>query len=375
MEAIFGGLRIIAWTISVFFYYFQVPFIEYAGFITAGIAAFMILDIRHIFSIFKYPKIGLLYMAVFSFCCLNLLYSVSSGTDLSSAFRFFLIVVLLPLCPLFITKESRFLYKIFSVLSVSKAIMLIVISLLIIIAGSYSEMRLWARLNNYGDVYFAYQFIPRVQLKGNALLLIAFMISFCKTRKFNVYNSILLIGIFCAGNFAFLLGLGIFFVWMYIRSLKYSTIGMKKIFIGGTLFLVALGFFSYASLEANSKSGDFGSNGLRLIQYEILTDTNVLYGRGLGSVVLGASRLGRSIDEQYYELQTLYIYYQVGAMCLIALYILILYVMKKSCNSDGFIIFLIYLIYSFFNPYCFDTTQIITMMLLSFEFSRNKNKD
>lgn len=375
MDYIFRGLRIIVWSIAVFFYYFQVPFSEYSGLITAGLATFMILDIKNIFKIFFHPVIGVLYIATVAFCLISVLYSVSNGTELSSAIRFFLILILLPLCPFYKEKEANILYKIFSVLSLGKALMLIVIAFMVFHAGSHSEMREWALLNHYGDIYLGYGVIPRVQLKGNALLLIAFMISFYRNNRFTMYNIIVLMGILCAGNFAFILGLSVFFIWRYIQSLKDRTHFLKKICVGIILLVGMVGLGSYSIMESNMKSGYFGSNGMRIIQYEILTDTNIIYGSGLGSNVPGAVRLGRSISDQYYELQTLYIYYQVGIFCLIAFYILMFYTMRQSCNKDGLVLFFTYLFYSFFNPYCFDTTQIITMMLLSFEFSRNKNKD
>ena len=182
---------------------------------------------------------------------------------------------------------------------------------------------------------------------------------------------LILLGVLSAGNIAFLLGTAMFFIWRYIHMMRTSTKGLKKIIISLGLAIAMGYFFSYLILAANSKSdGYFSSNGMRILQFQALMHTNILYGNGLGSPVWGAVQLGRSISAQYYELQTLYIYYQVGIICLIAFYILVSYSMLKFCNKSGFIIFLIYLFYSFFNPYCFDTTQMITMIMLSNQFPR-----
>ena len=378
MINIFSNLRIIVWTVAVFFYYFQVPFSNYSGLITAGIASFMILDIKNIFKIFINPRIGVLYLVTVGFCLLSVLYGTYNGAELSNSVRFLLILLLLPLCPFYKEREAAILYKLFSILSFGKAILIIVIAFLIVQAGSYAEMREWAQLNNYGDIYLIYGSIPRVQLKGNALLVIAFMISFYKNNSLTVYNFVILLGVLCAGNFAFILGISIFFIWRYIQILKSRTGIIKKFFLGIILLIGMINLGSYSIMESSMKSGYFGSNGMRVIQYEALTDTNILYGSGLGSPVLGAVRLGRSIYDQYYELQTLYIYYQVGIVCLIVFYILMTYSIIKYCNKDGSILFFIYLIYSFFNPYCFDTTQMITMILLSNLFPRmnyQSNKD
>lgn len=372
MNHILKGLRIITWSIALFFYNFQVPFMDYAWLITFGLALFMLLDVKKVFKIFDNMKIGLLYIIVLAFCLLNLLYSVSNGTELPNALRFLVILMLIPVCPFFVNRDSNVLYKIFAVLTFSKAVMLIAIALMLITAGSYTELRQWARLGDYGDIYFAYGFIPRVQLKGNALIVIAFMISFYKNRKFTFYNVILLIGTLCAGNFAFILGLAVFFVWEYFKTFKFSRkLMVKKILVGIILIVGMVGFTAYAFSEQNQKSGVYGSNGMRQIQYEILTDTNELYGSGLGRPAYGASRMGLGyVNSQYYELQTLYIYYQVGIFGLLAFYILMLYSMETSCTKSGFILFLIYLLYSFFNPYCFDTTQMIAMIVISSQFYR-----
>ncbi|WP_303815739.1 hypothetical protein [Acidaminococcus timonensis] len=363
--------RIITWTIAIFFYYFQVPFYEYAGLITLSIALFMLLDIKNIFKIFINPKIGLLYIGTAMFCMISILYGISNGAELTSSFRFLLILLLLPMCPFYQEISANGLYKVFSVLSLGKAIMLITIACMVILAGSYTGMREWALLNDYGDIYTVYGGIPRVQLRGNALLVIAFMISFQKNNKFTLYNILILLGVLSAGNIAFLLGIVIFFIWHYVQMMRRSTNGLRKIIVSLVLAVAMAFFMSYLVLAANSKSeGYFSSNGMRILQFEALTDTNILYGNGLGSPVWGAVQMGRSVTAQYYELQTLYIYYQVGIVCLMAFYILVSYSMVKFCNKSGFIIFLIYLFYSFFNPYCFDTTQMITMIILSNQFPR-----
>lgn len=371
MKKLASYFRVISWTIAIFFYYFQVPFSNYAGLITVGIALFMLFDIKKLFKIFINPKIGLLYIGTAMFCILSVLLGMSNGAELTSSFRFLLILLLLPMCPFYQETSGDILYKVFSALSLGKAIMLIVIALMVILSGSYSGMREWALLNGYGDIYTVYGGIPRVQLRGNALLVIAFMISFYKNDKFTLYNMLILLGVLSAGNIAFLLGTAMFFIWRYIHMMRTSTKGLKKIIISLGLAIAMGYFFSYLILAANSKSdGYFSSNGMRILQFQALMHTNILYGNGLGSPVWGAVQLGRSISAQYYELQTLYIYYQVGIICLIAFYILVSYSMLKFCNKSGFIIFLIYLFYSFFNPYCFDTTQMITMIMLSNQFPR-----
>lgn len=367
---VLNGLKMLMWTLAVFCYYFQVPFMQFAPFITISLGAFLILDIKKAFKIFCAFKSASLYFVIILLCLLNLCGSVINGVEWSNAVRFFFILALLPLCSFYGDGMSNRLYKIFAFFSFCKAVMLIIIAIQLISSGSYTELRAWARLNDYGDIYTVYGFIPKVQLKGNALLVVAFMISFLKNKKFTFYNSVVLLGVLSAGNFAFFLGVFLFLLWMYVKTVDIHHITLKNACVGMCILLTVITFSMYSMSESEGKSGYFGSNGMRILQYKALTDTNIFLGSGLGAPVYGASRLGRSIYAQYYELQPLYIYYQIGVILLLMFYIIMFQTMKKTSSTDGFIVFAIYLFYSFFNPYCFDTTQMMTMMMISNQFPR-----
>lgn len=371
------GLQVISWGVANFFYNFQVPFMEQAGLITIGLGTFMLLKLRDALTFFCDSwRNSILYLILAIFSIGNLAYSVNGGTEISNGLRFLLIMLLIPLCPYFVGKKDGILYKIFALLSFSKAIMLIVIAILVIQSGSHAEMRAWAQLNDYGDVYFmGGTEIPHVQLKGNALIVVAFFISFFKKKKFTFYNSTLFLGILAAGNFAFYLGTVIFFVWLFLRKLDWNHVRIKQFIAAGVLFALLIGFSQYAIWQTEEKGGSpDSSNGMRILQAEILTDTDPLYGKGLGSIVKDASKMGRSIDSQYYELQPLYIYYQVGLPCILLFYVLMILTMKRRCSKDGLILFCIYLFYAFFNPYCLDTTQMIVMIILAMQFPVKKRR-
>ena len=126
MNIILSIARIFCFSVSVFFYYFQVPYIEYAGYITIGLAAFLLLDIQKAFKIFTTTsKSGILYTVLLVLCSLNLLWSLANGIELADAFRFYLIVMLIPLCPFFVNRESEILYKIFCTLSLGNRLCLL----------------------------------------------------------------------------------------------------------------------------------------------------------------------------------------------------------------------------------------------------------
>ena len=65
----------------------------------------------------------------------------------------------------------------------------------------------------------------------------------------------------------------------------------------------------------------------------------------------------------YFEMQTLYIINQIGIVGILLFYSLVFVNVKKQ-GIEKVIVYVIYLIYSFWNPYCFDTTQIIATILI-----------
>ena len=361
--------KLISWSIAVFFYYFQVPFMEYSWLITTGVASFLFFSVKNIIKLVNEKNyVVYFYIFLLILCLINAACSIYMGSDFTNVIRFFLIVVLIPIIPSFVDGETRYIYGVFSILSICKAVMIISIAYIVFTTGSFAELRLWAQSNQYGDIYSIYNNIPRVQLKGNALLVVAFMISFVKNRKITLYNCILLTSILFAGNFAFVLALVIFFIWQYVKQISLQ-ISIKSIIVSILIFLSFIGFIQYTSLEIESKSGSpNSSNAHRIQQIEILADTNYLLGNGLGSIVKESTNIGVPIDSKYYEVQTMYIFFQVGAIILCLFYIVLFIMAKNHYNYNGKMILVIYLIYSFFNPYCFDSTQMIAMILIAMKF-------
>ena len=115
------------------------------------------------------------------------------------------------------------------------------------------------------------------------------------------------------------------------------------------------------------------SNIVRIEQARILLDTNPAIGDGLGHQIYGTA--GSHIysgDNTYFELQTLYIFNQIGTIGLILFYVLTISVFLGKQRPFMLYLYLSYLIYSFFNPYCFDSTHIMVMVLIS---NSNLNMD
>ena len=118
------------------------------------------------------------------------------------------------------------------------------------------------------------------------------------------------------------------------------------------------------------------SNAARLEQANFLIDTNFFIGDGIGNFVRKIGQFRNYNNQIYYELQTLYIYNQIGIIGLSLFYAVNILGLKGiKHQNEKLILYLIYLFYTFWNPYCFDTTQmmaIITLINVEFNYPERK---
>lgn len=357
----FDYINCVIWTIAIFSTYFQVPYKGIASLIVPTFGIYIIFNIK---SVIWHPledklvRTGILYLLYITISCI---YSILKGTEINRVLRFYLILFAIPLCFLLSRKKFDFEYSIFMILSLAKSIYIISIAVKMIMMGTFIPFREWAQINKYGDIYFVYGFFPRVQIYGNALLVMAFVIRFYRIKKFDIWNIILLLGVCTAGNFSFLLGVVVFLIVCFLNSINLKNIKIWKIIVLMLFIILLSGFSYYAFLEMGRKA-DTG-NLLKIKQMKILLDTNILFGRGIASDVEANVLLGRLANANYYEMQTFYVFYQIGLIGLG----LFFYITLSLCKKNGMNIlglYLVYLLYTFFNPYCFDTTQMISIVLL-----------
>ena len=81
------------------------------------------------------------------------------------------------------------------------------------------------------------------------------------------------------------------------------------------------------------------------------------------------------MNNTYFELQTLYVLHQIGLLGLLIFYALVYYQVARF-GREALVLFTIYLIYTFWNPYCFDTTEMLTLiMLANYEQLNHGEKD
>ncbi len=355
-------MQVIFWAIAVGAYFFQFPFFGLSKLIIPFLGLYIVFQLPHL-KIIKEKKyiipIAIYFILIAALICR----SFFLGIAFSRIVRFSVILVIIPITCL--VKDDNFDIKkdIFIYLAIIKSVIIIFFGLMVAYQGSYVHFREWTGSFDMGDIYFFNRFLPKVQVRGNALLVIAFFVDYISNKKFTAKNIIILLGVLVAGNFAFMLALVAFALWQggiyamkFIRTNKY---GKKIVIAAGIVCLIVL--IPYFIVKIQEKSTV--SNAVRIDQIKILLDANPLFGDGLGCWVKATAGQIKYNGDMYFEMQTLYIYKQIGIFALALYYVVTLMPMKRA-GKNSFIIYLIYLFFSFWNPYCFDATQIIAILLI-----------
>lgn len=356
------------WMLTLFCYFFQVPYRQLASFITVFLLLFIMSESGNLYISRgkSYAKIFLVYVI---FLGASSMISMIRGTDVQSILRFMVILLLLPITTWIKDKDFSFEEHSFIFLAICKSIYIIYLALQVAITHDYMTLRSWARTNGMGDIYPNFSlpfFYPKVQLQGNALILVAFFLvnSTINRRKWVkiIENIVLLIAIFTAGNFAFILGATLFVSYKLIRYLANGRNGLIRLFSIIAVITVAALMIYFSNQEIISKSGY--SNAVRAQQAKMLLDANPIWGNGVGFRAT-SSEIGvrdYSVASDYYELQTLYIYNQIGFFGLI-LFMILTFMEIIPSGRRATTLYVLYLVYSFWNPYCFDTTHMIAIIL------------
>ena len=367
-------LTALVWAICIFCYFFQFYFRGLSRFIVPCICLFILFEYRNILigRDKLYNLLLCIYFIILGFECFN---SIFRNNSINQIIRFLEILTFIPIC-LFIN-DKNFIneYRILIFFAVIKSLILIGIALYLVKLGNHTFIRNYFHNISGGDVFLAGGIRPKVQLHGNGILPYVFMLYNFRKRKIDYITIILLLGILCAGNFAFILCLG-----AYLCFICYKMICSKQNKNGLITVVILLIFNSllpvtYKHLEKTVEQKSVNSNAIRIEQANFLTDTNYVIGKGLGNNIHGNGQFRSYDNNTYFELQTLYIFNQIGVIGLSLFYIIILFWVWKK-DSHYFIIFLIYLFYTFWNPYCFDTTEMIAIIsLLNLPLqNRNNNK-
>jgi hypothetical protein len=165
-----------------------------------------------------------------------------------------------------------------------------------------------------------------------------------------------------AGLFAYMLGCMIFavyFIMVKIIKSKYWHTNLLFVLLISMGFCIAI----YPFIKAQIKQKSIQSNVVRMEQVKTLLSENIITGNGLGNYIKINTSTRAYNGDLYFELQSLYIINQIGVIGYILFMVCTIYIFYKQ-NRKMLPIYLIYLFYSFWNPYCFDTTHMMTAILL-----------
>lgn len=359
---------------SVFFIlivaiYFQVPFSELSSLIVPMIAVYFFLSFRSIIFFIKKKYNLMLFIIWIVLLSTNFLMIVIYGGDCEKAIRFFSILLLILLAFGTVNKEDDGVqYKIFTVLTICKVIFLICLAIVMIVYDDYVPFRIWAQTNNYGDMYFVYDCIPRIQIFGNSLLVVALLVEVFKKNQITFVAICIMIGIIIAGNLSFIISM--FALLLYFYGKKSIKTNIKHL---GTLPLVlciCFLFFSYTNSELEKKAMGNDGNLTRITQIEILMDNdNIFWGNGLGANVPKMHMIGYPEDSLYYEVQSAYIFYQIGLINFLLFVIINIIFIREYRKKDAGIFYCIYILSACANPYFFDATHVLSIHFLVNIFS------
>lgn len=303
----------------------------------------------------------------------------NSNINIRKVVRFSEIFLMIPLffC-IDESKNSNFYSKVFVRIAFLKAIVLFSIYGIVVKTGSYSAIRAYGHLKGWGDIYsFGSMFLTRVQLQGNALLVMAFFMSCYKEDKI-FYRVALFLACLIAGNKAYLIGIFLFVLYFFVSWLFTTRKNYNFNFKVCFLLLCSMMSFPVIIDKANSileeKAGY--SNAVRKDQAEVLLFGNIITGNGVGHTITAKTKYRDYSGANYFEVQTLYVINQIGIIGYFLFLCLTFGLLLKRKNSFALVfIYFSYLAYTFFNPYCFDTTHMITGFLLCSVFNSHSKKE
>ncbi|WP_286754039.1 MULTISPECIES: hypothetical protein [Sphingobacterium] len=320
----------------------------------------------------------LIAVLVFLPLAINFLYSIFvEHNSIGNASRFFLILVFIAFA--YGIRVNINAVRAFVILHVIQVFVLLgvflVVSLFLGFEG-YLPLRAFFLEKGWGDVYSYTGYLYKIQLKGNALILFSFFIAseFPLFKRTKLIVAILLLGVFLSGNFTFIC---IAFAYLLFRFLNWNNFTNVNKYLLCVLAVVMVLVFSspfivdYVLETLEMKSDE--SLATRGDQINVLLQD---WGKDLGTMLLGGG-LGNTMNEVtayrdyrgevYFELQSIYVFNQLGLLFSLPYFFYNIMIVFKRWSSQGYIvlIYILYLIYAFSNPYLLDTNQFLVIIVLN----------
>lgn len=350
----------------------QFPLDSYSGVMNVTLIAFLLCSfyLARVNEI-CYDKVALCVLV--ALLMLLSYYSLISGNEPYLILRFFLILLSISIA-YHIKPDVKYFYIPFACFLIQAIVVIIFqILLLFYFSADYSaSIRNIFISRGWGDVYNYGYGLWNIQLKGNSLLPFFFFITVVifKGKVRVAFSSCFFIASIFSGNFAFVLGFLSFFILYTLINLKLSRNKLYAFIVATLISIVTLYDIvaEYIIRIVSQKSGHSGQHrleqSLALIGDLAENKFTLILGGGLGSTDI--SGFGYTFDDViYFELQTLYIINQMGFIFFLAFVAFNAYfVMKYIKSKEAVVIYISYLVYSFWNPYVFDTNHIVVIVVL-----------
>lgn len=383
-----NNIQIVLLFFSMLFLTRQFPFAKLGRFSSYILVISFAVSIKSMFNNFsklekKYKNLTIFYVLLITSLLIKSL--LNSNIALSYSIHTYITCLLL-IISFFYPKDKR-IFKIFVFVMLLHALFIIGLELFLIVKNSPefdSIFRNYILTNGFGDVYTRNGIYYRIIIKGNELLPVAYLVMHkYKSKKANIIKGIFILSILISGNLAYFIAIGLFLILndLFIdkkyssKIIKFFNIeNQKKIIVIGVVLLV-LGFIAYKPVKSKIENiielKSQYSIPARFDQIEVLIDDmnsgkDYILGKGLGSTVTAVTKYRNYTGNRYFEMQWIYFFYQMGAIAFGILIILsIILSIKYMRNKLTILIYLTYIIYGITNPYTFNLTHIIVIILLT----------
>ncbi|GLY61600.1 hypothetical protein Pcaca05_24570 [Pectobacterium carotovorum subsp. carotovorum] len=357
------------------------PLMAYSWLMNLALIFFFLLRSPQIFNGIKNNQTTTVFIILLS---IHGLYSLFLNNDPSLVAKFYFVLIFI-IFSYYCAFNSLWVVNIFLFIMSIQAIVVISIAVFLMVVfrdGNYLAIRAYFLDSGYGDVYTYGNGFYRVQIKGNALLPFAFMISELLRSlykdKYKITSSLLFFSCVFAGNFAFYISIFIFVSFSIFGKDNAMYVGKKKIrfifklILGGILLCSLPLVVKYAISIIEMKSIGSGSSlGVRYDQFYVLifdmlkTWHSTIFGSGLGNLINIQTAERDYSDNVYYELQSVYFLNQIG-LFLFIFFVLINIALSIRYIKERVLIFIyfLYCIYAVTNPYILDSNQIVVVVIL-----------
>lgn len=351
----------------------QVPFDSFSFLMNISLGMLIVFSLKDIVDRMSEKKdLFFMFVIVVSFLIVFFFYSLFLENKIANVVRFFLILFFLAIS-YFIVLPRKVL-SIFIYLFVLHALLITFFSLYLsffFTMDNYLPVRFFFQEKGWGDVFTYNGWFYRIQIKGNALLPVAFFTTFFyKISHGRLIKCILLIGCVFAGNIAYLIAIFFFLIIYFLKTSSLNTLIKRFLILCVVVLLSIFPVYKYFIKETLALKNE-SSLPTRIDQIDVLMDDMsenkfyIVFGRGLGHTIEKITPYRDYRGDVYFELQSLYILNQLGVLGFSLFLLYNIYISFRLFNIWLIFIYLCYILYAFTNPYIFDTNHVVVILILN----------